>query len=358
MTRISSKNLKKTGGYPEKAKFLRNFGFVSRLPVILLLVALSIGAAGGFLYYRWANTPVFLSTSPIQVSIPTGASLRTAIAELQASGVRIASWPTTLLVKYRGVETKIKAGYYEIHAGVTPIALLDKLVRGDVMRVDAVIPEGWTFSQIRSRLDAHSGLRHDTVRMSDTEIMKALGAPEKHPEGLFFPDTYHADKGSSDLKLLAKAYKAMQQQLAEAWAARSPSLPLKDPYQALILASIIEKETGLPSDRPYVASVFINRLSRGMRLQTDPTVIYGIGASFDGNLRKRDLRKDTPYNTYSRAGLPPTPIAMPGRASLLAAVRPATSDALYFVARGDGSSEFSKTLSAHNRAVNRYQRGR
>jgi UPF0755 protein len=211
---------------------------------------------------------------------------------------------------------------------------------------------------MRVALDSHPEVRHDTTGLSDTEILRRIGAIETSPEGLFFPDTYLFDRHSSDLDILKRAYRAMRLQLASEWQKRSPGLPYQTPYEALIMASIVEKETGHASDRALVAAVFVNRLRRGMLLQTDPTVIYGIGRQFDGNLRKRDLMSDTPYNTYTRSGMPPTPIAMPGLASLKAVLHPADSDMLYFVSRGDGSSEFSRTLAEHNRAVTKYLKSR
>jgi UPF0755 protein len=240
--------------------------------------------------------------------------------------------------------------------GITALALLDKLTRGDVTQGELLLAEGKTFRQFRTLLNEHPDLDHDTLKLSDAKILSLLGAKEAHPEGLFFPDTYLFNKGSSDIDVLRRAYKAMQPKLAAAWERRETTLPVKTPYELLILASIVEKETGLPADRPQVAAVFVNRLRRGMLLQTDPTVIYGLGERFDGNLRKVDLQTDTPWNTYTRAGLPPTPIAMPGLASLQAAAKPPPSDMLYFVARGDGSSEFSATLDEHNSAVARYQK--
>jgi UPF0755 protein len=232
------------------------------------------------------------------------------------------------------------------------------MTRGDVLQGEVVLVEGKTFRQFRAVLNENPDLVHDSLNLSDQEILARLGARENHPEGLFYPDTYVFNKGSSDLDVLRRAYKSMQPRLAAAWDKRDASVPLKTPYDLLTLASIVEKETGLASDRPQVAAVFANRLRRGMLLQTDPTVVYGLGQRFDGNLRKVDLQTDNPWNTYTRPGLPPTPIAMPGMASLLAAANPPASDRLYFVARGDGSSHFSATLDAHNNAVNKYQRNR
>jgi UPF0755 protein len=270
------------------------------------------------------------------------------------------TWSLWLLYecfRWSGQSKKIRAGSYEIDRNTTPRSLLNKMVRGDVTLATVRLIEGWTMRQVRAELAKAEGLLPTIQTMGDAELMAALGATGQSAEGAFFPDTYAYNKGSSDLAVLRRAHQVMNKKLAAAWAQRSADLPLQSPQQALILASIIEKETGATQDRRLVASVFINRLRIGMLLQTDPTVIYGLGPSFDGNLRKRDLQTDTPYNTYTRAGLPPTPIAMPGKASLLAAVQPQTSKALYFVARGDGSSEFSDNLAAHNRAVNKYQRG-
>jgi UPF0755 protein len=239
---------------------------------------------------------------------------------------------------------------------VTPLELARIITQGEVSLRQVSVIEGWTFHQMRAALNATPDITHDTLNLSDAEILQRIGAPENHPEGLFFPDTYNFAAGSSDLTIFRRAYQAMQQRLQAAWEAREPGLPLETPYQALILASIVEKETGTPGDRPMIAGVFVNRLRKGMLLQTDPTVIYGLGEQFDGNLRKRDLLADNSYNTYTRPGLTPTPIALPGVAALQAALHPAQTDALYFVARGDGSSHFSSSLAEHNQAVNQYQK--
>jgi UPF0755 protein len=253
--------------------------------------------------------------------------------------------------------TDIKAGTYELRTGATPLDLLGKLVRGEFAVADVKLIEGWTFRQVRAALDAHPRIRHETAGLSDADVLRRLDVPIVHPEGWFFPDTYVFPRGASDVEILRQAYRAMEKRLNAAWAQREQQVPLSSPYDALILASIVEKETGRADDRAMVAAVLTNRLRIGMRLQADPTVIYGLGTGFDGNLRKRDLLADTPYNTYTREGLPPTPIAMPGLASIEATLRPAQSEALYFVARGDGTSEFSRTLEDHNRAVTKYQRG-
>ncbi|NWG76436.1 MAG: endolytic transglycosylase MltG, partial [Rubrivivax sp.] len=273
------------------------------------------------------------------------------------AGVRTSPEMLYQWFRWSGDASRIRAGSYEVHAGVTPRELLAKMVRGDEVLEAVRLIEGWTFRQFRAALAAAPALRQTIAGLSDAEVMAALDSPGKPAEGWFFPDTYLYSRGVSDLTVLRRAHAAMQRALEAAWAQRAADLPLKSPDEALILASIVEKETGADADRGQVAGVFVNRLRIGMRLQTDPSVIYGLGDAFDGNLTRRHLDTDTPYNTYTRAGLPPTPIAMPGLASLRAAVNPEPTKALYFVARGDGSSVFSETLDAHNRAVNRYQRG-
>lgn len=249
----------------------------------------------------------------------------------------------------------VQAGEYRIRPGQSVIQILAMLEAGEVYLHELTIPEGWQFSQLRQALAGHHALSPRTAGWSDADIMRELGRAGVHPEGRFLPETYAFPRGMTDLAFLARAAEAMDVALAEAWADRDADLPLQTPEQALILASIIEKETAVAQERAQIAGVFVERLVRGMRLQTDPTVIYGLGANFDGNLRRRDLRADTPYNTYTRHGLPPTPIALPGRAALQAAVNPLRSDKLYFVARGDGSHEFSATLAAHQRAVRKFQ---
>ena len=261
--------------------------------------------------------------------------------------------------RFSEVSKRLRAGRYEIRRGMRIADVIDRLVRGDTLKERLTIVEGWTFREMRAALAAHPLLKGDSGKMTEAQLLAAIGAVESHPEGLFAPDTYVFDAGSSDLDILRRAYRTQQARLAQAWEGRADELPLKSPYDALILASIIEKETGQSAERGRIAGVFVNRLRTGMLLQTDPTVIYGLGEKFDGNLRKRDLTTDTPYNTYMRAGLPPTPIALPGQASIEAALKPEQTKALYFVARGDGTSQFSDSLAEHNRAVARYQlRGR
>lgn len=305
----------------------------------------------------WLQHPLPLKSDPVEVSIAPGRTPRGVAQELANAGVQIE--PVVLYAWFRlsGQSRLIRAGSYEIAAGSTPRSLLQKLVRGDEALRAVTLVEGWNMRQVRAALASADSLRPDTAALTDAALMARLGRTGIAAEGRFFPDTYTYSKGSPDTAVLARALHAMDGRLATAWAQRSSDTPLQSADQALVLASIVEKETGSASDRARIAGVFANRLKIGMPLQTDPTVIYGIGAAFDGNLRRRDLQTDTPFNTYTRNGLPPTPISMPGLASLMAAVRPEATDALYFVAKGDGSSAFSANLNAHNRAVNQFQRG-
>lgn len=330
---------------------------MNRIVVVLIVLGLAVAAGAGLSWYQYGAAPLPMSASPMRVRVERGASLAAIGASLRAQGVGLPAWKLSLAARWRGDASAVKAGVYELTAPLTLAGLLDKFVRGEVLLFDLTVVEGWTFRQMREAIARHPELRHDSVQADDGEILRRIDAPETHPEGLFFPSTYRFSPGSSDFEIYAQAYRLMQRALDEAWAARAPDLPLRSPRDALVLASIVEKETGSPADRALVAGVFVNRLRIGMLLQSDPTTIYGMGERFDGNLRRDDLRTPTPYNTYTRAGLPPTPIAMPGRASLLAAVQPASTRALYFVARGDGSSQFSTNLAEHNRAVNQYQRG-
>lgn len=320
--------------------------------LFVLLVAL-LGAGAIW----WINQSLALNAETVDLSIDPGTSVRGVAQATREAGVQVD--PALLYWWFRlsGEARQIKAGSYELEAGVTPLRLLRKLVRGEESLRAVTLVEGWNFKQIRSSLSKEEQLTHDTQALSPDLIMNSLGRPGVHPEGRFYPDTYNYAKGSSDLALLKRAMRAMDKRLADAWRQRQPNTPLKTPEQALVLASIIEKETGRASDRAMIAGVFTNRLRNGMLLQTDPTVIYGLGDAFDGNLRRSHLQADTPWNTYTRGGLPPTPIAMPGKAALLAAVQPAPTKALYFVARGDGTSQFSASLEEHNQAVNKYQRG-
>jgi UPF0755 protein len=329
-----------------------------------LLLWAGILLAGGFAawmaWFAFAAVPLKLNPQGVvDFDIRPGLGLKGAAQAMAAAGIGIPPWQFALLGRLAGKDRNIQAGSYEVGANgeqVTAWQLLQKLTYGDVTQTKIVVGEGKTFRDLRAQLDTHPDLRHETAGLSDTEILALIGANESHPEGLFFPDTYLFARQSKDLLILQRAYFGMQRHLAAAWEKRDPLVPYKSPREALIMASIVEKETGTPADRGKVASVFVNRLRIGMLLQTDPTVIYGLGASFDGNLRKRDLLADNPYNTYTRGGLPPTQIALPGMASIEAALRPPKTDLLYFVARGDGSSVFSRSLEEHNRAVNKYQR--
>ena len=322
---------------------------------LLLLAALALIAvgAGGW----WLERPLPLRAPKLEVSIEPGTSPREIAQVWVDAGVETSPLLLYEWFRWSGQARRIRAGSYEIETGTTPAALLRKLVLGDVTAATVRLIEGWTFRQFRAELRKADSLKPATAAMSDAEVMAAIGAPGSSPEGRFFPDTYVYSKGSSDIDVLRRAHRAMQQRLEAAWAERAPDTPLRSADEALTLASIVEKETGRAEDRALVAGVFVNRLKAGMPLQTDPSVIYGLGEGFDGNLRKRDLQADTPYNTYLRAGLPPTPIAMPGKDALMATVRPAPTRALYFVARGDGASVFSESLADHNRAVNKFQRG-
>lgn len=321
---------------------------------LLIIMVLILSMGGGAAYYVYS--PLTPATLPMEFALNQGSSLGAVARQFEKQGLLSQPRLFVLMARLMGRAEKIKAGIYQLDHAVSPLELLDIITQGNVSKSQLTIIEGWNFRQLRSALNASSNLRHDTQALSDSEILQRIGAFESHPEGLFFADTYYVAAGSSDLELLKFAYRMMQQRLNEAWAARSPDLPLAAPYQALILASIVEKETGTAADRAMIAGVFTNRLRIHMMLQTDPAVIYGLGEAFDGNLRRRDLTTDTPYNTYTRGGLPPTPIAMPGRDALNAALHPAKTNALYFVARGDGSSKFSSNLNEHNRAVNHYQR--
>lgn len=321
--------------------------------IVILLLLLGVAAVGWVGYF--ALEPLAVPESARQFRVEQGASLRSVARQLATAGVLREPVTFVALVRLLGRSGAVKAGIYELPDGITPYRLIGKLSRGEVSLSEITFIEGWTFAQIREALDADPVVRHETAALDDLEVLQRLKMPERHPEGLFFPDTYRFATGASDLQILERAYRSMQARLAAAWERRAPGLPYQSPYDALIVASLIEKETGRVEDRRMIAAVFTNRLKHGMRLQTDPTVIYGIGPMFDGNLRKRDLETDGPYNTYTRSGLPPTPIAMPGQASIDAALDPAQSSALYFVARGDGTSQFSETLDKHNRAVQKYQ---
>jgi UPF0755 protein len=330
-------------------------GSMKAIRKFLLAGMLALAAGLGWLAW-YAAQPLPLAQLPQQFSVTPGTSLNGLAVQLAKAGIVDHPLAFRILGRVMGKSVTIRAGVYTLEGPITPAELYRKMERGEVTQAAIRFIEGWNLREVRAALQASSDLRHDSLAMSDADLVVAIGARESNPEGLFFPDTYFFSPGSSELDILRRAYRIAQDKLHKAWDARATGLPYQSPYEALIMASIIEKETGLPEERPLIAAVFLNRLKLGMRLQTDPTVIYGLREHFDGNLRKLDLERDTAYNTYTRKGLPPTPIAMPGEASILAALNPAQSRALYFVSKGNGSHEFSDNLAQHNQAVNRYQR--
>ncbi|MDF3035168.1 MAG: hypothetical protein K0S28_442 [Paucimonas sp.] len=327
---------------------------------ILKLVGLIVLAAvlGAVSVLYWARQPILpASSAVVPFEIAAGSSVRSSARQIALAGIPLNPWLFEALARASGKGARLKAGFYELKPGTTPRGLITQMVRGEFAQESLTVIEGWTFAQMRQAVAAHPALKHDTLTLSDSELLARISTDFQHPEGLFFPDTYLFAKRSSEMQIYKQAYAQMMQRLNQAWEARDPSLPYQSPYDALKMASIVEKETGRKSERNMIAAVFVNRLKLGMPLQTDPTVIYGMGERFGGNIRKKDLQTDTPYNTYLRLGLPPTPISLPGAESLAATFNPAPTDALYFVARGDGSSYFSNNLDEHNRAVGRYQLG-
>jgi UPF0755 protein len=318
-------------------------------------VIVSVAAASGFAW--WTKQALPVPGAPIEFSINPGSGVAASAQQMAAAGVPVNPTLFVLLARLTGDAGRIKAGSYELKPNTSPRGLLSQLVRGEFAQEAVTIIEGWSFKQMRQAISSHARLKHDTVKLTDAELMAKISTEYKDPEGLFFPDTYLFAKGSSEIEIYRRAHQAMLAHLNEAWEKRNKELPYKTPYEALIMASIVEKETGQKSERTMIAGVFVNRLRTGMLLQTDPTVIYGMGDAFVGKIAKKDLLTDTPYNTYTRGGLPPTPISLPGLQSLQAALAPADTPALYFVSRGDGTSQFSSNLPDHNRAVNRYQRG-
>ena len=332
-----------------RSRWLRSF-------FLLLILGTVIGGLLAWQHYqRFLATPLELPARGMVLEVPEGSSVARLALELERKGVLSDARLLRLHARLNPDLARIKAGEYQLSRGMTPGGLLALLVSGKGVEYSITFPEGWTFRQWRALISRHPALIHTIDGLTDAAVMERLGHPGMHPEGRFFPDTYRFPRGSTDVQLLARAWQRMEKELSDAWQARVEDLPLKTPYEALILASIIEKETGVPEERRQIAGVFVRRLKKGMKLQTDPTVIYGMGETYQGNIRRRDLKKETPYNTYVHAGLPPTPICMPGRESLRAAVNPAPGKALYFVARGDGSHQFSATLREHNRAVRKYQ---
>ena len=320
----------------------------------LLVLAAVVGA---FAYWWIAVRPLPLPESPYNFTVRTGATLRAVAHELTSAGVLPADWTLVGLARLSRADRSIKAGNYELSSGTTLAGLLAKLSQGDATQTSFTIVEGWSMRDLRKALKGDEDIVKQVSDLPGAELMAKIGASEKEPEGWFFPDTYFFAAGATDASILVRAHKLMRQRLTAAWDARATDLPVTSAYQALILASLVEKETGRAADRPLVASVFVNRLRQGMRLQTDPSVIYGLGEHFNGNLTRGDLDRDQIFNTYTREGLPPTPIALPSQASLDAVLHPPATSYLYFVSRGDGSSEFSSNLADHNRAVAKYQRG-
>ena len=332
--------------------------FLLRGVVVLLLLALAGAAATLFLYQRFQATGIQLPGEELNYHLPAGASLNQLARDLQRRG--IIEYPRffILLGREMDVARRLQAGEYVLQQGMTPRSVLEMMVAGRVIQHELTLIEGENFRDMLRRIHAHPMIEVILDGLDEAAIMERLGHPGMHPEGRFLPDTYFFPRETTDLAFLKRAHAAMAAELARAWETRADGLPFETPDQALTLASIVEKETGRAEERPQIAGVFVRRLQRGMKLQTDPTVIYGMGDAFDGNLRLRDLRKDTPYNTYTRHGLPPTPIAMPGSAAIHAVLHPAAGDSLYFVSMGDGRHYFSSTLKEHNLAVDKFQRGK
>jgi UPF0755 protein len=330
------------------------------LTLLVILIVAAAALKGSYLWLKHSYTAPGPSKDTVRIQVEQGASVRTVLMELTRQGAlerpRAVEMYLRIQRYLKGRQPRIQIGMYEIPAGASPAQIMELFDQGRVVLEQLTIIEGSRFADLRHALDSHAAITHTLQGKSDEEVMTALGHPGEFPEGRFFPDTYRFAAKTADLEILGLAYNAMQRVLEEAWKQRSTELPLQTPYEALILASIVEKETGLPGERPRIAGVFVTRLRKGMRLQTDPTVIYGLGAGYDGYIHTKDLATDTPYNTYTRAGLPPTPIALPGRESIQAAVHPRESGEIYFVAtgNGDGAHHFSKTLEEHNAAVKSY----
>lgn len=331
--------------------------------MILRIFAILLLILSATLVWAWQDYQAFVSRSividkPLIIDVAKGSSFNSIIRKVRYQTSRVDSIWFKLLARQEGLATRLQAGEYELPVGMNPKGFLILLSSGASIQHSITFPEGWAFKQLRLALAAEKNLKHTLVELSASDILQKLGSDYTHPEGLFFPDTYRFEKNTTDLAILQKAYLKMQRILQRQWQNKAAGLPLTTAYEALILASIVEKETGEPSERPIIAGVFIRRLKKGMRLQTDPTVIYGMGENYQGNIRRKDLRELTAYNTYRINGLPPTPIAMPGELAINAVLHPAQDNSLYFVAKGDGSHVFSATLTAHNRAVNAFQRKR
>lgn len=341
----------------------RQRGRVARLfAALVVMVVLAVAAAavwGGVTYLHFTRTPLNVRVAGETIEVPRGEGFHDIVRGLHERKLTDASpWLWRALAMRLGVANRLHAGEYALAPGETPTVLLEDMAAGRVLHRRVTLVDGWTFAQVREALARAPKLEHALPALDDAAVMAKLGDPGQLPEGEFMPDTYDYVLGMSDMDILARAHKAMQDYLAKAWPARDTSIPLKTPYQALILASLVEKETAVPAERPKIAGVFERRLGIGMKLDTDPSVIYGMGAKYAGKIHKVDLETDTPYNTYTRAGLPPTPIALPGRPAIDAVLHPAKGDALYFVARGDGTHQFSATLAEHNAAVRQYILGK
>lgn len=325
---------------------------------ILFLVLLGAGFVGLWFwhdYHTALDEPLSVGDKPVPYVVEKGMRFRSVAKDLYRHGWWRHPRYFVLRVQQRNLVHKLKVGEYEIQPGMKVDAFIDLLVSGRGVQHPITIVEGWSFAQVRQALKQSPMLEHTLDELDDAAVMERLGLAGMHPEGRFFPDTYHVTRGTPDVQVLKRAFARMQEVMEKSWSERAGNLPYTNPDEALTMASIVEKETAIAAERPLIASVFVQRLKRGMKLQTDPTVIYGLGLQFDGNIRRKDLERDTPYNTYLHTGLPPTPIAMPSEESILAALHPAETETLYFVARGDGSHEFSKTLEEHNRAVAKYQ---
>ena len=329
--------------------------FIKRLFVWSILAAILLVAILVYQLLQFKHGSITLPQQPTVFLIKSGSNIKSIAHDLVRQKIIEDPWLFILLAKVKGVETRVRAGEYQIKAEMTPDDLLEKFTQGSSIQYNLTVIEGWTFRQMLAAIADDPIIEHTLEGKTNEEIMNLLGYPEQHPEGLFFPDTYRFPKGTSDVDFLRRAYQVMQKHLTREWNQRASGLPLDSSYDALILASIIEKETGAGFERPLISGVFIQRMKKNMRLQTDPTIIYGLGEKFDGDIRFRDLKKDTPYNTYLHAGLTPTPIALPGLGAIRAALHPAKTQALYFVSKGDGTHHFSATLGEHNAAVKRYQ---
>jgi UPF0755 protein len=327
---------------------------ITRALVVLLLAAGVLGVGLWLDYHAFLKRPVQVLEDSIVLDIPRGTSLRALARRMTDAGILKHPYYFIALAYRQGDQARIKAGEFELTTGMTPADVLARITSGQVVQHPVTLVEGWTFRQAVEAIEAQDRFSGDLADLSDEDLMARLGRAGEHPEGRLFPDTYRFPRGTPRVSVLQRAFERMEQVLTEEWAGRREGLPIDTPYQALILASIVEKETGAAHERPEIAGVFVRRLRKGMRLQTDPTVIYGMGERYEGRIARADLREATAYNTYVIDGLPPTPIALPGRAAIHAVLNPADGDSLYFVSRGDGTHVFSATLDAHNRAVRRY----